>query len=161
MSLEWRATAHILGVNGKDKQTTKAYADISFFGQLNQNHKDSADGIAGHYDDLYFYGLHTVYNQPKFLLSAQYILSDDTAGDSGYVSVQAGSGYSLNGEFRFGSEKEFRILGRYDSWTPEKKDSADELEQLTYTGGFAWEQNKNIQWQYLQKNQVVQLLELK
>ena len=146
MSLEWRATAHILGVNGKDKQTTKTYADISFFGQLNQNHKDSADGVVGHYDDLYFYGLHTVYNQPDFLLSAQYISSDDTASDSSYVSAQAGSGYSLNGEFRFGGEKEFRVLGRYDSWTPKKLNSADEKEQLTYTGGLAWEQNRNIQW---------------
>ena len=146
MSLEWRATAHILGINGKDKQTKKTYFDISFFGQLNQNHKDSADGIANHYDDLYFYGLHTVYNQPTFLLSAQYILSSDTANDSSYVSAQAGAGYSLNGEFRFGNEKEFRIVGRYDSWTPKKLSSANELEQLTYTGGFAWEQSKNIQW---------------
>jgi len=146
MSLEWRATAHILGVNGKDKQTKKTYADISFFGQLNQNHKDSADGIANHYDDLYFYGLHTVYNQPSFLLSAQYILSADTASNSSYVSAQAGSGYSFNGEFRFGSKKEFRVLGRYDSWTQKKKNSSDEREHLTYTGGFAWEQSKNVQW---------------
>ena len=146
MSLEWRATTHILGVNGKDKQTKKTYLDISFFGQLNQNHKNSADGITNHYDDLYFYGLHTVYNMPSFLISAQYILSDDTASNSSYVSAQAGSGYSANGEFRFGSEKEFRVIGRYDSWTQKKKNSSDEKEQKTYTGGFAWEQNKNVQW---------------
>jgi hypothetical protein len=146
MSFEWRTTAHLLGVNGKDKQTKKTYWDVSFFGQLNQNHKDSADGIAGHYDDLYFYGLHTVFNTPSFLIAAQYLYSADTASNSSYVSAQAGSGYSVNSEFRFGSKKEFRVLGRYDSWTKDKKDSSQEKEQKTYTGGFAWEQNKNVQW---------------
>jgi len=149
MSLEWRATAHILGVNGKDKQTKKTYWDASFFGQLNQNHKGvdtNGDDTIDRYDDLYFYGLHTVYNQPSFLVAAQYVLSDDTASNASYVSAQAGSGYAINGEVRFGDEKEYRVLARYDSWTPDKLDSADELEQITYTAGFAWEASKNVEW---------------
>ncbi len=146
ISLEWRATAHILGVNGKGKQTKKTYFDASFFGQLNENHKASADGIAGDYDDLYFYGIHTVYNQPSFLVAAQYIYSDDTASNDTYVSAQAGDGYSFNGEYRLGSDYQYRVLARYDSWTKEKLNSADEKEQKTITAGFAWEQNKNVQW---------------
>ncbi len=146
ISLEWRATAHILGVSGKDKQDKKTYFDASFFGQLNQNHKASANGIAGDYDDLYFYGIHTVYNQPSFLVSAQYIYSDDTASNDTYVSAQAGDGYSFNGEYRLGNDYEYRMLARYDSWTPKKLNSSDEKEKKTLTAGFAWDQSKNVQW---------------
>jgi len=151
MSLEWRATAHILGVNGKDKQTKKTYWDASFFGQLNQNHKGvdtNGDDTIDRYDDLYFYGLHTVYNQPSFLVAAQYIQSLDTADNSTYVSAQAGSGYSVNAEYRLGEAKEYRILGRYDSWKPDliDTDPTDEKEQRTYIAGLAWDQNKNVEW---------------
>jgi len=146
MSAEWRATAHLLGVNGKDKQTTKTYFDASFFGQYNVKHTASADGIVGNYDDLVFMGLHTVYNQPSFLVSAQYVLSDDTAENSTYVSAQAGSGYSVNGEYRFGAEKEFRAIARYDSWTDEKLAGADEREDVAYIVGGVWQQNHNVQW---------------
>lgn len=144
MSFEWRATAHLVGKRGKPTKTT--YAEASFFGQLNENHTTSADGIAGHLDDLHFYGLHTVYNQPEFLISAQYIFSADTASNSTYVSAQAGSGYSVNGEYRLGSHKEYRIFSRFDSWTPKKLNSSDEREQQTITVGTAWKQNKNIEW---------------
>jgi len=146
ISLEWRATAHILGVNGKDKQTKKTYWDASFFGQLNENHKASASGVVGAYDDLHFYGLHTVYNQPLFLVSAQYIYSEDTASNATYVSAQAGDGYSVNGEYRLGSDLEYRVLARFDSWTPKELNSVNEKEQKTTTLGMAWEQNKNVQW---------------
>jgi hypothetical protein len=146
MSFEWRTTAHILGVNGKDKQTTKTYFDVSFFGQYNKKHKTSASGIAGQYDDLVFGGVHTVFNMPSFLLSAQYIKSQDTADNGTYVSAQAGSGYSVNGEVRFGAEKAFRVLARYDSWTPEELLGSDEKENKSYLAGFAWDQNKNVQW---------------
>ena len=146
MSTEWRATAHILGVNGKDKQDTKTYFDASFFGQYNVKHTASADGIDGNYDDLVFMGLHTVYNMPSLLVSAQYVLSTDTADNSSYVSAQAGSGYSVNGEYRLGSHKEYRALARYDSWTNTELDSSNETAQNTYIAGLAWDQNHNVQW---------------
>jgi len=147
LSFEWRTTAHILGVNGKDKQTKKTYWDISFYGQYNKEHKKVAlTNNETRYDDLVFGALHTVYNQPSFLIAAQYIKSLDTADNSSYVSAQAGDGYSINGEFRFGTAKEFRILGRYNNWTPDLIDDAMEKEQRTYIGGFAWKQNKNIEW---------------
>ncbi len=146
MSAEWRATAHLFGVNGKDKQTSKTYFDVSFFGQYNKAHKDSASGVAGEYDDLVFGGLHTVYNQPEFLISAQYIVSNDTADNSSYISAQAGSGYSVNGEARFGEHKEYRAIARYDSWTDEELLSSDERENTAYIVGGVWQQNHNVQW---------------
>jgi hypothetical protein len=168
MSLEWRTTAHLLGVSGKDKEKEKTYWDISSFGQYNMEHK--AVNGAGIDDDkqidedLIFYGLHTVYNQPEFLLAGEYIYSVDTrdddfevsSGDNGVklsdVSAQAGKGYSFNAEYRLGSKKQFRILGRYDSWTPKigadikASDLSKNYEQKTYIGGLAWDQNRNIQW---------------
>ena len=146
MSAEWRATAHLFGVNGKDKQDTKTYFDASFFGQYNVKHKASANGVDGDYDDLVFMGLHTVYNQPAFLLSAQYILSQDTADNSKYVSAQAGEGYSINGEYRIGAHKQYRAIARYDSWTNTKLSSSDETAQNAYIVGAAWDQNHNVQW---------------
>ena len=146
VSFEWRTTVHLMGVNGKDKQTTKTYWDASFYGQYNMEHKDVIVGAITEKQDLIFGGLHTVYNQPSFLVAAQYIYSDNTSKIANNVSGQAGSGYSFNGEYRFGAEKEFRIIGRYDRWTPEENNAADEKDQDTYIAGIAWQQNENIQW---------------
>ena len=142
LSFEWRATAHLLGVNGKEKQTTKTYLDASFFGQLNKDHKSVDVGTAVEDQDLNFYGVHGVYNQPEFLVSAQYIYSENTSNIASNISKQAGKGYSVNGEYRLGDEKQYRLLARYDSWTPEKSD----LEQKTLIAGVAWEQMSNLQW---------------
>ena len=149
MSFEWRATAHILGTKGKDKQDKVTYFDASFFGQINKNHRTdvnaSGTGILED-QDLVFYGLHTVYNQPSFLLSAQYVKSENTSDVPNAVSNQAGKGYSFNGEYRLGEEKQYRILGRYDSWTPEEVSGTSEKEQKSYIAGMAWDYNKNLQW---------------
>lgn len=147
MSLEWRATGHLLGTSGKDKQDTVTYWDASFFGQFNKNHKVDVNESGTIEDqDLVFYGLHTVYNQPEFLLSAQYVKSENTSDVVNGVSNQAGTGYSFNGEYRLGAEKQYRILGRYDSWTPEAAAGATEYEQKSYIAGLAWDQNTNLQW---------------
>jgi len=150
MSFEWRTTAHLLGVKGKDKEKEKTYWDMSFFGQYNMNHKTlMSDAGVLEDEDLVFAGLHTVYNQPNFLFSAQYVYSDDTR-DGDYLvsgegtSAKSGKGYSINGEYRLGTQKQFRILGRFDSWTP--KTDYKEYEQKSYITGFAWDQNKNVQW---------------
>ena len=136
MSFEWRTTAHLLGVNGAKKQTKKTYLDMSFFGQINQQH----NLVGSDYEDLIFGGLHTVYNQPEFLVSAQYIYSTDTV-DGTTISKQAGAGYSANAEYRLGDKKEYSIIARYDNWTPK-----DKVANKTYIAGTAWTQNKNIQW---------------
>jgi len=158
MSFEWRTTAHLMGVSGKDKQTKKTYWDASFFGQYNKGHKTVAgiiDPITGtvvtENQDLIFGGLHTVFNTPSFLVAAQYVESQDTSDVPGNASQQSGSGYSINTEYRLGSEKEYRLLARYDSWTPDIK-TADaqgtlaKREDTGYIVGAAWEMNKNVQW---------------
>ena len=142
MSFEWRTTAHLLGVKGKDKQTSKTYLDASFFGQLNKDHKSVDVATAVEDQDLNFYGFHAVYNQPEFLLAAQYIYSENTSDIVANISKQAGEGYSINGEYRLGDEKQYRLLARYDSWTPE----ASDLEKKTFIAGVAWEQYSNLQW---------------
>jgi len=146
MSFEWRATAHILGVEGKDKQDKLTYWDASFFGQYNQQHKTVTVGAVDEDQDLVFGGLHTVYNQPAFLLSAQYVFSKNTSGISNNVSKQAGQGYSANGEFRMGDDYQYRLLARYDAWTPEAVSGTPEYERRNIIGGVAWDQQKNVQW---------------
>jgi hypothetical protein len=158
MSFEWRTTAHILGVSGKDKQTKKTYWDASFFGQYNQKHKALTFGTTNvGNEDLVFGGLHTVYNQPSFLVAAQYVKSLDTRSKTlttgtvtnsvtSNVSAQAGSGYSANAEYRLGNDKEYRLLARYDSWTKKQPSGTKETEDKGYILGAAWEQNRNVQW---------------
>ena len=146
VSFEWRTTAHILGVNGKDKQTEKRYWDASFFGQYNQRHKTVEVGTQTENQDLIFGGLHTVYNQPSFLIAAEYVYSDNTSNIANNVSQQAGSGYSLNGEYRMGADKEYRVLAHYNSWTKEQTAGSAEPEDRGYIVGGAWHQNKNVEW---------------
>jgi hypothetical protein len=146
MSFEWRTTAHLLGVNGKDKQTKLTYWDASFFGQYNQGHKTVTVGTQKENQDLIFGGLHTVYNQPSFLVAAQYVYSDNTSNIANNVSAQAGQGYSVNGEYRMGSDKEYRLLARYDAWTKEQPAGDKEPEDRSYILGGAWDMNKNVQW---------------
>ncbi len=152
ISFEWRATAHILGEKGKDKQTTKTYWDASFFGQYNMdNHKytqQPAGGTVKENQDLIWGGLHTVFNMPSFMIAAQYIKSQNTM-DAPDVYSKAGEGYNAHAVYRFGDDKQFRVVGRYDAWTPEEKYGAGSDETLTkhtYYGGFVWEQNRNIEW---------------
>jgi hypothetical protein len=148
MSFEWRTTAHLLGVDGKDKQTKKTYWDASFFGQYNQGHKTVTVGTVTENQDLIFGGLHTVYNQPVFLVAAQYVYSDNTSNIANNVSAQAGSGYSVNAEYRMGSKKEYRVLARYDSWTPKAVPAGQtsKKEDKGYIVGAAWQQNRNVEW---------------
>jgi hypothetical protein len=145
MSLEWRFTGHLLGTHGHPEKTT--YLDASFFGQLNQKH--SLNAVTNQEDDLHFYGLHTVYNQPSFLLSAQYIYSEDTSSNSsatGAVSAGSGSGYSVNGAYRMGSEHQYKLFARYDNWTPDVVAGATEYSKITEIAGVAWKQNRNVEW---------------
>jgi len=169
ISFEWRATAHILGANGKDKQTTTTYWDASFFGQYNMdNHKytqavgqtvqvwviDQTTGTLVLKDvavkenqDLIWGGLHTVFNMPSFMVAAQYIYSKDTINGD-LVYNKAGQGYNAHAVYRFGDAKQFRVVGRYDAWTPEEEYGVNNetLTKHTYYGGFVWEQSKNVEW---------------
>jgi len=148
-SFEWRLTAAVLG-NGteKRKQTQTTYWDASFYGQYNMKNSSNDN------ETYAFYGLHTVFNMPSFLLAAHYIVAKNDNKNLASLSKRVqhnGRGFSVNGEFRFGDTKEFRIFARYDHWLAEDTLSIaeggikDSLSQHVLYG-VAWQQNKNVTW---------------
>ena len=146
ISAEWRLTASILGNGEKKRKPLKDdYFDVSFFGQYNMDNSHNADA-AGNVADYTWYGLHTVYNTPSFLVAAQYVSSDNDlvkAGDTNWN----GQGFSLNGTYRFGEKKQFSVIARYDEWENEEviNDTVTSTEEnIIY--GVAWQQNKNVKW---------------
>ena len=166
MSLEWRFTGHLLGTHGHPEKNT--YLDASFFGQLNQKHSAVTKSTTTSYDvndtngqthtvsstttsnigndDLHFYGFHAVYNQPEFLVSAQYVTSEDTSDIAGRVSKGSGDGYSVNTEVRLGNDNQYKAFAKYDNWTPKEVAGATEYTRKTEIIGAAWKQNKNVEW---------------
>ncbi len=141
MSLEWRFTGHLLGTAGHPDKNT--YFDASFFGQLNQKH--SHNTTTNKDDDLHFYGLHTVFNMPAFLASAQYVTSDNTSTDAA-PSKGSGNGYSANIEGRLGTEHQYKAFAKYDNWTPDAPTGTATNTRRTYIAGAAWKMNKNVEW---------------
>ncbi len=151
VSLEWRATAHIMGTGKtqKDKPTTATYWDASFFGQYNMGN-DKYNGTT-----YKFYGLHSVFNMPAFMLGAQYVKSglDYEYGTTGVDTdpwyKKNGQGFSVHAVGRFGDEKQFELFGRYDNWVTENANDqvvADDITTNNYIYGAAWQQNKNVKW---------------
>jgi hypothetical protein len=140
LSAEWRFTGHLLGTHGHPEKNT--YLDASFFGQDNLKHSTTGNGI---YDDLQFYGFHTVFNMPAFLASAQYVTSTNTAANGTYVSTGSGDGYSMNIEGRLGSKHQYKAFARYDNWTPDVV-SGHKDSKVTEIAGVAWRQNRNLEW---------------
>jgi len=140
-SIEWRLTAAALGDGDVKRSATKnTYLDLSFFGQYNMlNDGNEMNGTAKTYA---FYGFHTVYNMPSFLLSAQYVIAQN---DNDTTYKKSGTGFSVNGTYRFGSAYEFELLARYDNWTA-KMDNNPDLNTENYIYGAAWRQNKNLKW---------------
>ncbi len=144
VSVEWRATAALLGNGEKKRKPLKDdYFDVSFFGQYNMNNsKNATTNTTEDAQDYVWYGVHTVYNTPSFLVSAQYVTSENDRVDDANWN---GEGYSVNGTYRFGDKKQFSVIGRYDSWTAEKNDANKyDIENTIY--GVAWQQNKNFKW---------------
>ncbi len=136
LSAEWRLTGHILGTGKEKRKNSSTYADVSFLGQWNNSSNKHGD------EDLNWYGLHAVYNQPEFLLAGQYIDTVDAAdGLNGSVKNYAGSGYSLNGEFRF-AEK-WKIIGRYDNF---ELDNTQYGEQTSAIAGVTYKYNNYVEF---------------
>jgi hypothetical protein len=133
LSGEWRLTGHILGTGKKHVHKHDTYADVSFFGQYNTEYKEGQD-------DFIWYGVHAVYNQPEFLLSAQYIEATD-GGDK-----KEGNGYSVNGEFRLetlsDSMVNWNVIGRYDNF---ELDHLDE-ERKRMLAGLSYKYNKYVEF---------------
>ena len=144
LSLEWRFTGHLLGTHGHPDKNT--YLDASFFGQLNQKHYSQTAQGTPENDDLKFYGFHTVFNMPSFLISGQYVTSTNTADAPGEVSKGAGDGYSFNVEGRLGDKHQYKAFAKYDNWTPDAASGAKEYTRITEIFGVAWKMNKNVEW---------------
>jgi hypothetical protein len=128
LSGEWRLTYHALGGGTHKAHKKDNYANISFLGQLNSKsnkHKNQ---------DLNWMGVHAVYNQPEFLLAAQYIKTDDA--DVKY----AGEGFSLNGEYRVAPK--WNLIGRYDYFEMDK----DSLEKKRTIAAIAYKYNKYVEF---------------
>lgn len=129
LSVEWRLTGHLLGSGkkiGKNDRTKDTYANLSTFGLLSANHKDdkalldqtSDSALKVEYNRA-FYGFHAVYNQPFFLLAAQYVTAEDEArgGDTLTTDGWDKREYdliSVNAEIR--PIKDWTIIGRYDDY---------------------------------------------
>jgi len=129
LSAEWRLTGHLLGGGTKKGKKKNTYANVSFLGQWN------ADSNKHGNEDLNWYGFHAVYNQPEFLLAAQYIATEDAA------SKYAGEGYSVNGEVRFA--KDWNLIGRYDSF---ELDNTTNGKQTSTIAGVTYKYNKYVEF---------------
>ncbi|MDQ1337537.1 MAG: hypothetical protein QG617_504 [Campylobacterota bacterium] len=162
LSLEWRLTGHILGDGtkvGKNDRTKDTYANLSTYGLMSKNHKDDSatldqvttTALKSEYDRS-FYGIHAVYNQPLFLIAAQYFTAtDDAQSDSLTTATSWGkrdyTGLSINGEIR--PFKDWTIIGRYDDY---KMDDSlvngtamtSSVEGNKIIAGLAYKYNKNV-----------------
>jgi len=137
MSAEWRLTWHAFGT-GKIHHP-KRYLNISYFGQNNAEYKGRTDAN-GNLVDLVWSGVHAVYNQPEFLVAAQYVkVTDGDYFDGGEQKVE-GDGYSLNGEYRV--TPKIALIGRYDYFNYDLDDS----EKTRTLGGIAYKYNKNVKF---------------
>jgi len=132
LSGEWRLTANLLGTGKKHVHKSDTYANISFFGQYNTDYKAKGN-------DFVWYGFHAVYNQPEFLLAAQYVEATDGGAS------KEGNGWSVNGEFRLDTFDKamqgWNLLGRYDSFD---LDAGEERERTI--AGVAYKYNKNVEF---------------
>ncbi len=140
LSYEWRLTANLLGTGKKHVHKSDRYADISFYGQVNQEDGKRGETLANGEDgDFDWYGFNAVYNQPEFLIAGNYLKS--TKADVNYK----GHGWSVNGELRlltFSPDLDkWNLIGRYDDW---KLDSG--AEKKSVIAGVAYKWNKNVEF---------------
>ena len=137
LSFEWRLTANLLGTGKKHVHKHDQYADVSFYGQYNTDYGKKGDPESG---DFVWYGVNAVYNQPEFLIAANYLKSTDAA------SKYKGDGFSVNGELRLltfdESLVDWNIIGRYDRWNLD--DFVDPRENII--AGLTYRWNKNIEF---------------
>jgi hypothetical protein len=159
LSLEWRLTGHLLGDGkkvGKNDRTKATYAHISTYGLISKNHKDesallnqvSTSAKKSEYDRS-FYGLHAVYNQPLFLIAAQYVKATDDAQDGAATDwgTRDYSAFSINGELR--PVKDWTVIGRYDNYKMDDTlmngtDMSSSVEGSKIIAGLAYKMNKNV-----------------
>ncbi|MFA6760067.1 MAG: hypothetical protein WCR69_03350 [Sulfuricurvum sp.] len=127
LSLEWRLSGHIIGSGkdvGKQDPLKSSYAHLSTFGLLSKNHKDDSKTLdqtspiplKSEYDRTIF-GLHTVYNEPSFLLAIQILKAKDKARNRKTSTNWGEREYdllSINAEYRV--LQDYSVVGRYDEY---------------------------------------------
>ncbi len=128
LSAEWRLTYHALGGGTHKSKAKNTYANISFLGQQNMDSNKHKN------EDLNWMGVHAVYNQPEFLLAAQFITTNDAN------KAYAGEGYSVNGEYRL--MPKWNLIGRYDAFEMDE----DALEKTRTIAGVTYKYNKNVEF---------------
>jgi hypothetical protein len=160
LSYEARVTAHILGNGNANVNKWKdEYANISIAGIQNNNAGVTTNpGSTANYKRE-GYWIHAVYNQPMFLIAAQYNdLQDEYYNSTGANQQNIATSdkkykmYSINGEFRPFSK--WTILGRYDNLKFEQSNltgdnntkindkNAGDADQYIY--GVAYDYSKNV-----------------
>lgn len=137
MSYEWRLTAHLLGTGKTKESKSNTYADVSFYGQHNTDYAQKGDLETGNF---IWYGLNAVYNQPEFLIAANYLKSTEANID------YKGEGYSVNGELRLlafdASLSDWNIIGRYDNWDLTAYDQS----RINIIAGLSYRWNKYVEF---------------
>ncbi len=143
LSTEWRLTGHLLGTGEEKANKDLQYANVSFFGQMHDDDTKLRGDASGNFD---WYGVHAVYNQPEFLLAAQYIKTQNAK-----IALE-GSGYSINGEYRF--MPDFSLIGMYNSYNYDSTIAGDVDDMNGWLAGVAYSYNKNVKFivNYLSEN---------
>ncbi|MBV5320517.1 MAG: hypothetical protein JZU62_02425 [Sulfuricurvum sp.] len=152
LSTEWRLTGHIIGSGekvGKNDRTKDTYANISTFGLISKNHKDDSATVndVGEYDRS-FYGIHAVYNQPEFLIAAQYLTAKDDKRNQRLATTFDTKDYtawSINAEYR--PIQDWTVIGRYDDYKIESEFNgavSSNIEGDKIIAGLAYKYNKNV-----------------
>ncbi|MDP2850087.1 MAG: hypothetical protein Q8O20_03355 [Sulfuricurvum sp.] len=155
LSVEWRLTGHILGDGtkvGKNDRTKDTYANISTYGLISNNHKDDDADLGGTLDaneyDRSFYGIHAVYNQPEFLIAAQYFTAKDDKRTQNIATTfdsKDYTGWSINAEYR--PIQDWTVIGRYDDYKIESELNGvvtSNIEGDKIIAGLAYKYNKNV-----------------
>ncbi len=153
LSLEWRLTGHILGSGtkvGKNKVDKDTYLNVSTYGLISKNHKDNNTTLndATEYDRS-IYGIHAVYNQPEFLVAAQYFTAKDVAQNETVTGDNSKNykGWSVNAEYR--PFTDWTVIGRYDAYKIETVTkgtgaTAVSTDGTKTIGALAYKYNKNV-----------------
>ncbi|MDD5053276.1 MAG: hypothetical protein PHO27_11135 [Sulfuricurvum sp.] len=156
LSAEWRLTAHVMGNGehvGKYKLDKDTYANISFAGISTKKRGMSATALVNDPTlyDRNGYWFHAVYNQPEFLIAAQFNHIQDKTLDSSLNNSNNKTikGWSINGEFR--PMQDWTVLARFDSAkteyvnnTTSNTNNVGDATQMIY--GIAYDYNKNVKF---------------
>ncbi len=132
LSAEWRLTGHVMGNGekvGKYDIEKETYLNLSFAGLSSQNHTMSDTSLAANatpaaaqtVDAASRFNrnamwVHAVYNQPEFLIAAQYDISKDQYAGRDTTTLNKNreiKSWSVNGEYR--PIQDWTVLARFDS----------------------------------------------